>query len=107
MRFIILCSTLDLTKPYGSTPALWQLFKGLSEIGHELFIMPYHGHSVDSLWWKSIPNPNYLEGEILQKIMKFFKSSKKNKSSLIPFFARSVTTPRIESAISKFLDKQK
>ena len=103
MRIIILCSTLDLTKPYGSTPALWQLFKGLSEVGNELFIMPYHGHSIDTLWWKGIGNPNYFEGEILQRLMKIFGSSKKNKSTLIPFFARTITTPRIETTILKNL----
>lgn len=107
MKFLILCSTLDLTKPYGSTPALWQFFKGLSEIGNELFIMPYHGHSFDSLWWKGIPNPNYFEGEILQRLMKIFGSSKKNKSSLIPVFARSVTTPKIEHTMLKYIENQK
>ncbi|WP_458719147.1 CgeB family protein [Candidatus Nitrosocosmicus sp. R] len=107
MKLIILCSALDLTKPYGSTPALWQLFKGLSESGNELFIMPYHGHAIDSLWWKSIPNPNYLEGEILQRLMNLFKASKRNKSRIIPFFARAITTPKIENTLLKYLNIQK
>jgi spore maturation protein CgeB len=107
MKFIILCSTLDLSKPYGSTPALWQLFKALSEIGNELFIMPYHGHSIDSLWWKSIPNPNYLEGEILQRLMNLFGASKKNKSHIIPLIARAITTPKIENTFLKYLNIQK
>jgi spore maturation protein CgeB len=107
MKLGILCSALDLAKPYGSTPALWQLFKGLSETGNELLIMPYHGHSIDSLWWKSIPNPNYLEGEILQRLMNLFGSSKKNESRIIPFFAKAITTPKIEKTFVKYLDIQK
>jgi spore maturation protein CgeB len=79
----------------------------MSEVGNELFIMPYHGHSMDSLWWKSIPNPNYIEGEILQRVMKVFGSSKKNKSKLVPSIARSLTTPKIEKYLSRCIEKQK
>lgn len=93
MRIIILCSTLDLTKPYGSTPALWQLFKGLSEVGNELFIMPYHGHSIDTLWWKGIGNPNYFEGEILQRLLKIFGSSKKINLPLYLFLQELLPLP--------------
>ena len=107
MKLLILCSTLDLTKPYGSTPALWQLFKGLSENGNELIIMPYHGHSIDSLWWKSLRNPNYYEGEILQRLLKLFRSSKRNKSKLIPLIAKVITKPKIEKVVLQALEEQK
>lgn len=107
MKLIILCSTLDLTKPYGSTPALWQFFKGLSEMGNELLIMPYHGQSMNSLWWKSLKNPNYVEGEILQRVLKLTGSSKKNKSRLIPLISKIITKPKIERMLLRTLSNHK
>ena len=56
MKIIVVCSTLDLSKPYGATPSLWQLFKAFYEEGVELLVIPYHGHSIDSIWWRGFQN---------------------------------------------------
>jgi hypothetical protein len=57
MKLLAVCSSLDLRLPYSSTPAWWQLFKGLNEIGVEVVVSPYAGPAVESPWWKSYPNP--------------------------------------------------
>ncbi|MBV8079052.1 MAG: glycosyltransferase [Actinobacteria bacterium] len=61
----ILCvaSAVDLDFRYGCTPAWWQLWKGLYEEGVDLVVAPYRGRPVDSPWWRTAPNPAYLEGE--------------------------------------------
>jgi len=108
LKILVLCSTLDLSKPFGATPALWQLFKGFYEEGHELFIIPYHGREINSLWWKCYRNPNYYKGVFLEKFTTFFKSSKKKKnSSLIPMFARTFAKPNFEKSIIKILKTEK
>lgn len=41
----------------GCTPAWWQLLKALSEIGNDLIVVPFLGDAIESLWWRSYPNP--------------------------------------------------
>ena len=108
MKILILAATLDLKKPYSATPFILQWFKAFYEEGHQLFIIPYSGKSVESAWWKSYPNPNYSKGEILEKIIKFtgHKSGKKNLS-VIPILAQIFAKPNLEKSIRKILDQEK
>lgn len=64
VKILAVCSSLDLRFPYSCTPAWWQLFKGLSEIGVEVIATPYQGPAVESLWWKAYPNPCQKEGPL-------------------------------------------
>ena len=57
MKLLIVCSVIDLKYRFGSTPTMWQLFKALHEIGNEVIITPYVGHAIESLWWRTYPNP--------------------------------------------------
>ena len=68
MKILILAATLDLKKPYSATPFLLQWFKAFYEEGHQLFIIPYSGKSIESEWWESYSNPNYSKGLILDKV---------------------------------------
>jgi spore maturation protein CgeB len=108
LKILILCATLDLKKPYSATPFLLQWFKAFYDEGHQLFIIPYSGKSVESDWWKSYPNPNYTKGEFLEKIMKLsgHKPGKKNLpfvSNLAQIFAK----PALEKQIRKILKQEK
>lgn len=97
-----------MEKPFSATPFLRQLYKGLSQEGNELLMIPYSGRSVQSQWWKCYPNPNYAKGEILEKILKKTKNpSKKINSPLIPFLARKFAKPNIEKLIKKILFEEK
>src|SRR3954454_701760 len=62
-KLLIAASAVDLDFRYGCTPAWWQLWKGLYEEGVELVVAPYRGRPVESPWWRTAPNPTYLEGE--------------------------------------------
>jgi glycosyltransferase involved in cell wall biosynthesis len=62
-KLLIAASAVDLDFRYGCTPAWWQLWKGLYEEGVELVVAPYRGRPVESPWWRTAPNPAYIEGE--------------------------------------------
>lgn len=63
MKILVVVSSLDLKQPYSATPAWWQLMKGLYEIGVEVIATPYQGAPVESLWWRSLPNPARWQGD--------------------------------------------
>lgn len=109
MKILILCSTLDLSKPFGATPYLWQLFKGLCEDGHELLIIPYHGHGINTVWWRSVQNPNYYKGLLLEKMLKLFgpSTSKTTRNSFIPRLGRLFVKPKLFKSIDKILNQEK
>jgi hypothetical protein len=62
-KILAVASAIDLDFRYGCTPAWWQLWKGLYEVGVDLIVTPYRGRAVESPWWRTAPNPAYLEGE--------------------------------------------
>jgi hypothetical protein len=62
-KILAVASAIDLDFRYGCTPAWWQLWKGLYEAGVDLIVTPYRGRAVESPWWRTAPNPTYLEGE--------------------------------------------
>src|ERR687890_418895 len=62
-RLVAVAAATDLDFRYGCTPAWWQLWKGLYEEGVELVVAPYRGRPVESPWWRTAPNPAYVEGE--------------------------------------------
>jgi glycosyltransferase involved in cell wall biosynthesis len=62
-KILAVASAIDLDFRYGCTPAWWQLWKGLYEEGVDLVVTPYRGRSVESPWWRTAPNPTFVEGE--------------------------------------------
>ena len=64
MRWLVVCSSLDLGAPFSATPAWWQLLKGLHEVGVDLVVTAYHGRVPETPWWRAYPNPARLEGAL-------------------------------------------
>src|SRR6186997_2361843 len=62
-KILAVASAVDLDFRYGCTPAWWQFWKGLYEVGVDLVVTPYRGRPVESPWWRTAPNPTYREGE--------------------------------------------
>ena len=99
---------MDLSKPYGSTPALLQLFKGMYEEGNELLIIPYHGKPIEGLWWRALENPNYYKGVLLEKVLKIVKHKHgKRNLPLIPMVAQKLATPKLARFVDKILTTEK
>ena len=66
-KILAFSSAIDLEFRYGNTPAWWQLWKGLYQIGVDLIVTPYRGRAVESPWWRTAPNPLYREAELYVK----------------------------------------
>ena len=62
-KILVVASAVDLDYRYGCTPAWWQLWKGLYEVGADLIVTPYRGRPVESPWWRTASNPTWVEGE--------------------------------------------
>lgn len=68
MKLLFVVSSLDLSQPFSATPAWWQLFKGLYEIGVEVVAAPYQGAPIDSLWWRPEGNPAKWQGDLFKAL---------------------------------------
>jgi glycosyltransferase involved in cell wall biosynthesis len=89
MKLLFVVSSLDLTQPFSATPAWWQLMKGLYEIGVDVIATPYQGPAIESLWWRSAPNPAQGYGDLFQSVRDFARkiipgSSVSSPSSATP-----------------------
>jgi glycosyltransferase involved in cell wall biosynthesis len=67
-KILAVASAVDLDFRYGCTPAWWQLWKGMYEAGVDLIVTPYRGRPVESPWWRTAPNPAYVEGETYARV---------------------------------------
>lgn len=119
MKFLVIVSTIDLRYRYGCTPAWWQLFKNLYELGVELIVTSYQGRPVESLWWEIYENPCAGEALILTKIKNLSNkiSPKKRMTKkeqrqytlserVIPIIARNTTTRKWRKYIFKILEEE-
>ena len=62
-KVLAVASAIDLDFRYGCTPAWWQLWKGMHEVGVDLIVTTYRGKAIESPWWRTAPNPLYREAE--------------------------------------------
>ena len=81
MKILAVVSTIDLKNKLGCTPAWWQLLKALYEIGHEVIVVPYLGHPVESLWWRTYRNPCERESLIYNAYLEGKKKAGKSPSA--------------------------
>jgi glycosyltransferase involved in cell wall biosynthesis len=66
-KIVAVASAADLDFRYGCTPAWWQLWKGMYDVGVDLIVTPYRGKAIESPWWRTAPNPLYREAEAFAK----------------------------------------
>ena len=45
-KLLAIASATDLDFRYGCTPAWWQIWKGLHEVGVDLIVTPYRGRAI-------------------------------------------------------------
>lgn len=127
MAILVVCRAIDLKLGSGCTPAWWQLFKNLCELGEEIVVIPLNGNSVESLWWRCAKLPSTLKtlkmalpsleyGYIIYQQLKFLKgplttiwhrlihkvlSQEESISSVIFFGIPSVLFTRLPYLIKK------
>jgi hypothetical protein len=69
VKILAVCSTLDLGYDLGCTPSWWQFFKALYETGNEVIAVPFLGTPVETLWWRTYPNPFLHESRLYNSVL--------------------------------------
>src|SRR5215467_6348710 len=67
-KLLCVASAVDLDFRYGCTPAWWQLWQALHAEGADLVVAPYRGRPIETPWWRTAPNPAFLEGESYARV---------------------------------------
>ncbi|MDE2750865.1 MAG: glycosyltransferase [Chloroflexota bacterium] len=93
MKLLVLAASLDLRQPFSATPAWWQLLKGLYESGVEVIATPYQGAAIESLWWRSEPNPARRQGDL-------FKAMRDLTRAVMPSRSPSMTADPARESVS-------
>jgi len=110
MKLLIICDIIDLKYRKGITPTSWQLFKALHETGNEVIIIPYLGEPIESLWWRTYPNPCTVESKLYFSIVdKSQKQSIGNKgifSTVSKSLIKNYIRPKWENHLLKILDRE-
>ena len=105
MKLLVAVSSLDLNQPFSATPAWWQLMKGLYELGVDLVATPYQGAAVESLWWRSLPNPARWQGAAFKALRDLTRSVAPRRaagSESVPA-GNSISDRAIRSAAQTFI----
>lgn len=113
MKLLFVCSTLDLKYKLGCTPAWWQLLKAFHETGNEVLAIPYLGDPVDSLWWRTYPNPCSNESKIYNRFLDHKKKTgtlarhNEKTNTLLNRFAEKHVKRRWEEHLLSVLTQEK
>ncbi len=120
-RLLCVASAVDLDFRYGCTPAWWQLWRALNDEGAELTVAPYRGRPIETPYWRSAPNPTYLEAESYAKLRSLTARVKGNghprreehspEDSLGDKLTREtiwrVVTPRWQRHLERLVEKER
>ena len=107
VKILALTSYIELKYRIGCIPLFWQLFKNLYELGHELVVVPYAGKDLETLWWRSYPNPCYFQFRVFKFALDVKNKRKRKKirsSTLQP--SQKIPQSKIKipfSSLTKFL----
>src|SRR5215813_10033908 len=97
MKLLAIVSSLDLTQPFSMTPAWWMMLKGLYEEGADVLVTTYQGPAIESLWWRSLPNPVRREGDIFKALRDIARRSS---------HTRAVNTGQSDESIADRLQRR-
>lgn len=107
MKILAVCSTIDLKYRLATTQYWWQLFKGLYEVGNDVIVVPYLGHPVESLWWRTYPNPCANESIIYNYFANTFTIRGAGKSGATSLLVDKYVNPKWEKHLLRILEKEK
>ncbi len=117
-KILAFASAIDLDFRYGCTPAWWQLWKGLYQIGVDLIVTPYRGRAVESPWWRTAPNPLYREAELYASARSFAARMRGDRylrrpehepgdtDRLVREVVWRIATPRFERHLERVLERE-
>lgn len=91
---------------------IWQLLKGLYEVGCDNIVVPYRGEAFRSLWWRCYPNPAKIEGELYARAESNlkFQSVRNNtgflKDRIIPKAVQLAIIPKWRRLLQRILRRE-
>jgi hypothetical protein len=114
VKILALVSAIDLAEPPRGTLFWWQLFKNLSELGVEILVAPFLGRSIESPWWRCVPNPAYRVADAAYSSIKSLqskgfsaKAEKIYRSFHVDNFASQLLTKEWMKGIARTLNKER
>jgi spore maturation protein CgeB len=114
MKILAVVSTLNLKYRMGCTPHWWMLFKAMYQQGHEVIAIPYLGDPIESLWWRTYPNPLANESKIYNKFLDWKKSkgnlnkhNVESEGSLFTKYSEKYIKGKWEKHLKMVLDEEK
>ncbi|MFA5300800.1 MAG: glycosyltransferase [Lutibacter sp.] len=106
MKLLVICSTIDLKHNFATSQFLWQLFKGLYECGNDVIVIPYMGYPVESLWWRTYPNPCAIESLSYNYLADRFRIRSVNKKGTTSLLVDKYIKPRWQKHLINILEKE-
>jgi spore maturation protein CgeB len=94
---------IDLKYRKGITPTNWQFFKALHETGNEVIVIPYLGDPIESLWWRTYPNPCATESKIYFSIVNKRQMKSIGSKGVFSTISKSLIKNYIRSKWEKYL----
>jgi len=113
VKILAVVSTLDLKYRMGCTPHWWMLFKAMYQLGHEVIAIPYLGDPIESLWWRTYPNPLAKESKMYNKFLDWKKSKgklneyNKENDGVFARYSEKYIKVKWEKHLKKVLDEEK
>jgi len=110
MKLVIICQVIDLKYGLGTTPAWWQFFKALHQLGTEVIVIPYLGPPVLSPWWRTYPNPCSRESVLYNQL--FEKKAVRTSgghgltSKISRFAVKNYVNPKWSRHVAQLLEKE-
>ncbi len=94
-----------------ATKSWWCLFKALSEMGHEITVLPFLGKAIETPWWHSLDNPSRFMSSLLYSQWRGRSKSSRTKflyakyHRAFTFLPGFIISTRWRAALDKVLAK--
>src|SRR2546428_213654 len=88
-------STIDLNEKPTATTSWWCLFRSLSEMGHEVTVLPFLGRTIKSPWWRAEDNPSRRLSKIVYSRGRELSKFPRIKSFYASHYGTLLRIPRL------------
>jgi len=107
MRLLMAVSAIDMAEKPAATKSWWCLFKALSEMGHEIIVLPFLGKAIETPWWHSLDNPSRVMSSLLYSQWRGRSKSSRTKALYGKYYRALTSLPSfvISSKWRAALDK--
>ena len=95
MKFLMAVSAIDIAEKPLATRFWWSLFRALSDMGHELTVVPFLGKSIESQWWQPLENPSRRLSSLIYSQGKNLSRSSRVRAYYAAHYEKAISVPRL------------